>query len=48
MAALSFNSEFFSEKYNHDFKTSVQKLSLIYLILSVIYALPHNNSLVIS
>ena len=34
MAALSVNSEINSEKYNHDFRTSIQKLLLIYLILS--------------
>ena len=48
MASLSVNSEINSEKYNHDFRTSIQKLLLIYLILSLIYALPHNNCLVIS
>ena len=48
MAELSVNSEINSEKYNHDFRTSIQKLLLIYLILSLIYALPHNNCLVIS
>ena len=48
MAALSFNSDIFLEKYNHDFRTSFQKLLLIYLILSMIYAFPHSNSLMIS
>ena len=49
MAALSFLfRNIFSEKYNHNFVTSFQKLLLIYLILSLIYAFPHNNCLVIS